>query len=205
MMVRGQSPEVTPCTGRQFKTEAKDRVDSGSRWCWCLCKIKKSIFPVGEELLPDPEVLEFISAADFKQGFQRVNEMTDAFTNSSQPYETPWYQGVVSCVSFLLMVWNCVASLLGPLAAGAALPPLLDNYPGWATGVGWVVVVGMWVLLVRENNKKETMFVENVETELTQRVWNKAVARGAVVKYSIEQSGGESNTSTPAAVTITLP
>ena len=66
------------------------------------------------------------------------------------------------------------------------------------------MLIGLFVLLVRETKRQEAAFMENVEMELKQ-VWNKAVVQGVDVKYSIEYSERESNIVHPAAVTITLP
>ena len=93
---RGQS-QVKPSAGLQFRFEAKHKVYIG-RLCWCLCKNYKQIFLVSEDsgavlvsedsgaadvgdpcAQPDPRVLRFISAADFKQGLQRANEMMQTF------------------------------------------------------------------------------------------------------------------------------
>ena len=91
--VRGQSHEVASA-GLQFRTEATHKVYVG-RACWCLCKAYTGIFPVGEDsgaadvealgAQVDPQVLGFISAADFKQGLKRTNEMMETFMNRSQP------------------------------------------------------------------------------------------------------------------------
>ena len=140
-----------------------------------------------DELVPDFRVLEFISAAELKQGLQRVNEMTDEFNNRDQPvlYKLGWL------FSLALLVFNFIA-------------PTIGNYPGWAVWVQWAVFVGVVALLFMVTSKQEKAFIKNVETELEQ-VWNKAVAQGVRVKYSLEHSSAENNTFDPAAVTITLP
>ena len=186
MMVRGQTQEAAPATGQQIKIEAANK--PGPKQCCGLCKSGKNMFLVDEDLFPDPKLLKFIPAADFKQGLQRVNEMTDEFKDRGQ---SPLYKlGTLFCLPLLL--FNCLASTL------------INSYPEWAIWVGWAVLIGLFVLLVRETKRQEATFMENVEMELKQ-VWNKAVAQGVGVKYSIEYSERESNIVHPAAVTITLP
>ena len=82
MMVRGQTREATPATGQQFKIKAARNVP-GPKKC-CGAESYKNMFLVDEDLFPDPKLLKFISAADFKQGLQRVNEMTDEFKDRGQ-------------------------------------------------------------------------------------------------------------------------
>ena len=70
-----------PATGQQFKIEAARK--PGPKKC-CGAESYKNMFLVDEDLFPDPNLLKFISAADFKQGLQRVNEMTDEFKDRGQ-------------------------------------------------------------------------------------------------------------------------
>ena len=95
--------------------------------------------------------------------------------------------------------FNCLPLLFFNIFA----PTLINSYPEWALWVGWAVLVGLFVLLTREIQRQEAIFIENVEMELKQ-MWNKAVAQGVGVKYSIERSDSQDRTC-PAAVTITLP
>ena len=81
MMIRGQTKKEPLATGRQIKIEAGSK--PGPKVCCGLCKSKKHVF-LADELVPDPRVLEFISAAELKQGLQRVNEMTDEFKDRGQ-------------------------------------------------------------------------------------------------------------------------
>ena len=185
MMVRGQTREATPATGQQFKIEAARNVP-GPKKC-CGAESYKNMFLVDEDLFPDPKLLKFIPAADFKQGLQRVNEMTDKFKDRGQ---SPIFKlGCLFCLP--LLFFNIFA------------PTLINSYPEWALWIGWTVLVGLFVLLTREIQRQEAIFIENVEMGLKQ-MWNKAVAQGVGVKYSIERSDSQDRT-WPAAVTITLP
>ena len=81
----------------------------------------------------------------------------------------------------------------------------MNSHPEWAIWAQWAVFIGIGALLMMESSKQEKIFIKNVETELKQ-VWNKAVAQGVWVEYSVARSGsGDNNTFYPAAVTITLP
>ena len=187
----------------QFRTEATHKIDNG-RACYCLCKVYYLTFPVGEDsgaadveapcAQPDPQVLSFISAADFKQGLKRVNAMREQFENRSQPL---WVSlTMLGC--FALMMWTVLASSIDNFAG-------ISEYPGWAKAIGWVAVIGAFCLAVKENMKQEAMFRDEVETEL-KKIWKDAVARGVSVTFKNQHTGsGEDNTTYPAAVTITLP
>ena len=200
--VRGQSHEVASA-GLDFRTEATHKVYIG-RSCWCLCKAYARLFPVSEDsgaadvgatfAQPDPQVLGFISAADFKQGLKRTNEMMENFKNRSQPL---WMQ-LMMFGSFALMIWTILASSVANFAG-------ISEYPTWASIVGWVAVIGSCAYGASINQKQEKIFRENVESELKE-VWKNAVAQGVGVAFENEHSGsGENNTTYPAAVTITLP
>mmetsp|Transcript_9425 Transcript_9425/g.17142 ORF Transcript_9425/g.17142 Transcript_9425/m.17142 type:complete len:207 (+) Transcript_9425:178-798(+) len=199
--VRGQSPEMDSARP-QFRTEATQKFYTG-RACGCLCKTYRGIFPVGEDsgaadeeapcAQPDPQVLTFISAADFKQGLKRVNEMMEKFVNRSTPFIS-----LTMCGSLALMMWTILASSIDNFAG-------ISNYPGWAVGIGWVAVIGSFAVAMKETQKQEEIFRENVETALKE-VWKNAVAQGVSVAFKNEHSGsGDDNTTYPAAVTITLP
>ena len=199
--VRGQSQEVASA-GLEFRTEATHKVYNG-RACWCLCKVYKTIFLVSEDsgaadvgapsAQPDPQVLGFISAADFNQGLKRTNEMMENFKNRSQPL---WLQ-LMMLGSFALTMWTILASSVDNFAG-------ISDYPAWAIIIGWVAVIGSCGYAVSINQKQENTFQENVETELKE-VWKNAVAQGVGVVFKNEYSSGENNTYHPAAVTITLP
>ena len=174
------------------------------RACWCLCKAYTGIFPVGEDsgaadvealgAQVDPQVLGFISAADFKQGLKRTNEMMETFKNRSQPL---WMQFMM-VGSFVLMMWTILASSVDNFVG-------ISKYPTWAIVISWVAVIGSCAMGASINQKHEKIFRENVETELKE-VWKNAVAQGVGVAFENEHSGsGEDNTTYPAAVTITLP
>ena len=193
--VRGQSHEVASA-GLEFRTEATHKV--------YIRKVVTWIFPVSEDsgaadvgatfAQPDPQVLGFISAADFKQGLKRTNEMMENFKNRSQPL---WMQ-LMMFGSFALMIWTILASSVANFAG-------ISEYPTWASIVGWVAVIGSCAYGASINQKQEKTFRENVETELKE-VWKNAVAQGVGVAFENEHSGsGENNTYYPAAVTITLP
>lgn len=199
---RGQSHE-TASAGLRFRTEATHKVYTG-RACWCLCKAYTGVFAVGEHVgaadveapcaQPDPQVLGFISAAEFTQGLKRANEMMDTFKSRSQPL---WVK-LVTVVPLILMVWTILASSVDNFAG-------ISEYPNWATAVGWVAVVGSCFMGASINQKQEKIFRGDVETEL-KKLWESAVAQGVGVAFENERSGsGDDNTVYPAAVTITLP
>ena len=188
--------------GLQFRTEATHKVYVGKA-CWC-CKDYAVLFPVDEDsgaagveapcAQPDPQVLGFISAAEFKQGLKRTNEMMEIFKNRSQPL---WMQFMM-VGSFVLMMWTILASSVDNFAG-------ISEYPNWATAVGWVAVVGSCFMGASINQKQEKIFRGDVETEL-KKLWESAVAQGVGVAFENEHtSSGDDNTYYPAAVTITLP
>ena len=203
---RGQS-QVKPSAGLQFRFEAKHKVYIG-RLCWCLCKNYKQIFLVSEDsgavlvsedsgaadvgdpcAQPDPRVLRFISAADFKQGLKRTNEVMKNFAKRPQPL---WVQ-FIGWGSLALILWNI-------LARG-----LVSEYPNWALAVGWVVAIGSCIPLLKFSSKLEAELKEMVETALKE-LWKNAVAQGVEVDFENEHSSsGDDNTWYPAALTITLP
>ena len=190
---RGKSPEMDSARP-QFRIEATEKVYTG-RACWCMCKTYRGIFPVGEDLQLDPQLLNFISATDFKQGFSKVNDLMEKFENRSQPL---WIS-MTMLGSFALMMWTILASSIDNFAG------ISGEYPGWAVGLGWVAVIGSWVVCVKETQKQEAIFCENVETVLKE-VWKNGVAQGLLVAFRNAYTGsGEDNTHYPAAVTITLP
>ena len=143
---------------------------------------------------PDPQVLGFISAADFNQGLKRTNEMMENFKNRSQPL---WLQ-LMTFGSFAVMMWTILASSVDKFAG-------ISEYPTWAIVIGWVAVIGSCAYGASINQKQEKAFRENVETELKE-LWKNAVAQGVGVAFENEHtSSGDDNTYYPAAVTITLP
>ena len=201
--VRGGQSREMESDRLQFKTEATHKIYNG-RACFCLCKVYMGTFAVGEDsgaadveapcVQPDAQVLSFISAADFKQGLKRVNEMRENFENRSQPL---WIS-LTLCGSFALMMWTILASSLDNFAG-------ISEYPSWAKAIGWVAVIGSFALTMKETMKQEEIFRDNVETELKE-IWKNAVARGVSVAFKNQYTGsGEDNTTYPAAVTITLP
>ena len=201
--MRGQSNE-TASAGLEFRTEATHKVQVG-RACWCLCKTYKRIFLVSEDsgaadvgapcAQPDPEVLGFISAAEFNQGLKRTNEMMEIFKNRSQPL---WMQ--LMMLGFLRIddVDN-PRFVVGQFCGDKRVPHLGDRH---RLGRGNRLMCTVRLPLIRSKKKH---FEENVETELKE-VWKNAVAQGVGVAFENEHTGsGESNTYYPAAVTITLP
>ena len=190
--------------GLQFRTEATHKVYVGKA-CWC-CKDYAVLFPVDEDsgaagveapcAQPDPQVLDFISAADFKQGLQRANEMMQTFKKKSND-QPLWFQ-FFAVGALAIGVWTLLATAVDDFAG-------ISEYPGWAKGIGWVPVMGWCVVGAAMNQKKEKIFREDVETEL-KGLWKNAVAQGVEVDFENEHSSsGDDNTWYPAALTITLP
>lgn len=161
-----------------------------------MCELYKGVFAVGEDeeapsAQPDPQVLSFISLPEFKKGLQRVNEMMNQFENRSQPL---WIN-VLNLGTFALMMWTILASSINNFAG-------VSDYPSWAVALGWVAVIGSFIVAVKNTQQQEADFRESVENELRE-LWRNAVARGVTVAFKNVSSG--ENVTYPASVTITLP